>query len=172
MVKSGLSAGLLLPDNHLPLPATLLCLLVNMLQVGRNRRLFQRCCVVRPTDGAIAASVNSKLHFHSHALHKNRLHSFIKPTILSQLKVDCCGGAGVCGRGTQIIPAARVTCKWFPHCARWLHEVHRPSGRSLFFPSATPLRGHPRWLTTTGAAETRPWAAESDTHPVSDAAPG
>lgn len=42
----------------------------------------------------------------------------------------------------------------------------------LCCPSQRQGTRHPRWLTTTGAAQTRLWAAESDTRPVSDAALG
>lgn len=56
-------------------------------------------------------------------------------------------------------------------CMRFTTSLAFPSF-FLCCPSQRQGTRHPRWLTTTGAAQTRLWAAESDTRPVSDAALG
>lgn len=85
-----------------------------MLQIGQNWRLFQRCSVLQPADGAITgqmAAPNEQYNFISiltNCIKKPSSYSFIKEITLSQLKVDCSCPTDVCGRGTQTIPAARV----------------------------------------------------------------
>lgn len=109
MVKSGPRAGLLLPQNHLPLSGTLLCFLVNMLQISRNCRLFSGVALGKQQMALFQPhSINSNCFSILTNCVKSSSYSFIKQIALSQLKVDCCCPAGVCVR-EELIPAAMVS---------------------------------------------------------------
>lgn len=66
MLKSGLSAGLLLPDNHLPFSVITLRFLVNMRANEPELALLsQLWSVGPPADGAVTG-LTSTLLFHAH----------------------------------------------------------------------------------------------------------